>query len=140
MARADLLVAIQPGTALQIPGKLYEMMLFEKPLLVLADGGATAELVAARALGNIAPCNDPPQIANAIRSLCDGAGETRNLTSRRSRVAEFDGRHLAGKLAAVFSAVCGVIGAPAAMSSGANATNRRGALGATALAGLEHQP
>jgi glycosyltransferase involved in cell wall biosynthesis len=137
MACADLLVAIQPGTALQIPGKLYEMMLFDKPLLVLADGGATAELVSARGLGKVAPCGDPLQIAQAVRSVCEGAIESRNFGVSRSRVAEFDGRSLTGRLAALFSAVCGIVAAADADSSSGGPLSRSPVRGGTALAGVE---
>jgi glycosyltransferase involved in cell wall biosynthesis len=107
MARADILLAIQPGTALEIPGKIYEMMLFEKPLLVIADGGATARLVTDDRLGVAAPGADPEAIARTIRSLYDAAANSAAPALRRAQVEKFDGRALTGRLAQLFESVCG---------------------------------
>ncbi len=68
MARADLFVLLQPGTAIQVPGKLFEMMSFGKPILALADEGASAELIRSHDIGVVARPDDAKEIATAIRS------------------------------------------------------------------------
>src|SRR5262249_19522435 len=108
MARSDVLLAIQPGTALQVPGKLYEMMLFRRPILVLSDGGATAELVASRGLGLVVPNGDPDRIAEGIREARRASRDAFDCRKRCSTTEEFDGRVLTGRLAGVFEDVVGM--------------------------------
>ncbi len=43
MAAADVFLVLQPGTSVQVPGKLFEMLPFRKPVVALTGDGATAE-------------------------------------------------------------------------------------------------
>jgi glycosyltransferase involved in cell wall biosynthesis len=104
MQKADILVIVQPETAMQIPGKLFEMLLMRKPILALTDAGATADVVSRYSLGVVASPKDPVAIANAIRNIvlnrasCAAAGWDQALEA-------FDGERLTGLLAQQFSRV-----------------------------------
>lgn len=110
LARSDVLVAIQPGTALQIPSKIYEMMLFHQPILLIGESGATSQLILENGLGTVVSSNDPDAIADAIRSIDDSL--TMNADGRRGRqeIDKFDGRYLTGRLADIFDSVRRVSG------------------------------
>jgi glycosyltransferase involved in cell wall biosynthesis len=100
LAAADILVVIQPDTALQVPGKLFEMLLFDKPILALADDGETADIVRTFGLGTVAAPGDPGAIAAAIRRALELRGR-RDRDGRARALEVFDGRrltHLLGRL------------------------------------------
>ena len=69
MAKSDVLVVIQPMSTLQVPAKLYEMLTFRKPILVITKDGATADVINEYKIGLIADPKDPVKIADAIREL-----------------------------------------------------------------------
>jgi len=102
MAAADVLMVVQPENALQVPGKLFEMMMFRKPIVALADEGETAEIVEKYHLGAVARSND----AGAIAACIERAGELSAARCREngwaSALAAYDGRQLTGDLAEVF--------------------------------------
>ena len=50
---ADLLLIIQPDAPLQIPRKLFDYLAFDKPILAIAAGGATANLMRRERLGEV---------------------------------------------------------------------------------------
>jgi hypothetical protein len=110
MAAADLLLLIQPGTSIQIPGKLFEMLPFRKPILGLTDEGEAADILRRFDLGAVANGNDSPAIAAALRHLIDGRCNDPNQQRWADAIAAFDGRELAGRLAAAFdsSLMCDV--------------------------------
>lgn len=106
MHAAQLFLLVQPGTALQIPGKLFEMLLFGKPIVTLTDEGETADLVRQYELGPVARLDEPREIAAAIRAaLAPASGVA--PPARAAAVAAFDGRALAQRLADVFEAAAG---------------------------------
>ena len=114
MARADVLVVIQPDNALQVPGKLYEMMLFGKPILALVDDGEVSDIVQRYQLGQVA-ANDPHEIACVIRALADGP---RCASPHPEAIESFDGRALTARLADCFGDVareCGANEQPSAL-------------------------
>ncbi|HLJ12117.1 MAG TPA: glycosyltransferase [Planctomycetaceae bacterium] len=105
MAQSDVLVVIQPNNELQVPGKLYEMMLFAKPMLALADEGELADLVRRYELGEVARSSDANDITRAIGRLAT-AGQGDSKASRNGRTLDaFDGRLLTKRLAAIFEGV-----------------------------------
>jgi glycosyltransferase involved in cell wall biosynthesis len=102
MEAADLFVVIQPNTSIQVPGKIYEMLMFRKPIVALADDGATADIVHQFNLGVVAPAGDPRQIADAILQAwhrCRSSGTEGGWTDA---LAAYDGCNLTGELAARF--------------------------------------
>jgi glycosyltransferase involved in cell wall biosynthesis len=102
MAAANVLIVIQPGTSDQIPGKLYEMLMFRKPIVALSDEGATADVIREFDLGVVVPPTDPEQIAHAILAT---SGRRRSAAWDRA-IDAFDGRRLAGKLARTLDRTC----------------------------------
>ena len=66
MNNADLLLIVQPDTALQVPGKLYEMLMFRKPIVAVTGDGETADIVRRFEIGAVADLKDPAGIATAI--------------------------------------------------------------------------
>ncbi len=105
MRQADALLLLQPGTSLQVPGKLFEMLLFDKPIVALADPGETADLVHRFSLGAVALPNDPAGIAGAIRAAISDASAEARRRLRPAALDEFSGRRLTAELASVLQTV-----------------------------------
>ena len=101
MARADVLMVIQPGTPTQVPGKLFEMLLFKKPILAIADEGATADIIRRFKIGAVAPGDDPQAIAGALRGLIENRQRYQLQGGWTEAHTAFDGRSLTGRLAKV---------------------------------------
>jgi glycosyltransferase involved in cell wall biosynthesis len=68
LAAANVLLLVQTDAPLCVPGKLYEYIAVGKPILTLAGGGSTADVVAEENLG---PCIDPAESEQLKESLCD---------------------------------------------------------------------
>jgi glycosyltransferase involved in cell wall biosynthesis len=106
MARTDIFVVIQPGTILQIPSKIYEMLFMRKRILALTGGGATANLVESYGLGAVASPTDCDAIATAIGDLWDQQESQRPSDADWRRATDtFDGRRLTGQLGDVLNKV-----------------------------------
>jgi hypothetical protein len=54
---------------MQIPAKVYEMLLFGKPILALDDDGAAGEFVKRFGLGGVVSATDVDSIARSIEGL-----------------------------------------------------------------------
>jgi glycosyltransferase involved in cell wall biosynthesis len=106
MAVADAFVLIQPKTTLQVPGKLFEMLPFQKPILAITGQGETAELVAKYDLGLVAAPDCGDAIMLAIKQLAHQIS-VNHAFGWREALDAFDGRKLTGQLAAVFNQACG---------------------------------
>lgn len=105
MAESDVLIVIQPMSTLQVPAKLYEMLVFRKPILVITKDGATADVIKEFDIGFIADPMDPPKIASAIREL---DLQTRNKSIRGDwdrAIHAFDSRNLTSQLVNVMTKV-----------------------------------
>ena len=72
MAAADVLAVIQPGTSVQVPAKLFELLLFRKPILALTGQAQTADIVRTFDLGVVADPDDSQVIAAAILNAANG--------------------------------------------------------------------
>lgn len=100
LSSADLLVVIQPNAPFQIPGKVFEMLLFDQPILAVCESPPT-EKVVRQAGGATAASHDVDAIANAIRSAIAMRGSA-DLAARRSHArALYNGRELTKSLATV---------------------------------------
>lgn len=108
MAAADAFVIIQPGTDVQVPCKLYEMLVFRKPILALTGLGAAADVVQRYGLGAVAPPDRPEEIAAALEPLVSALSGSRQPPANEFSAAlhAFDGRALTGRLAEVLNQVC----------------------------------
>ncbi len=105
MARAQILVLIQPDNTLQIPGKFYEMLPFRKPILALTGKGATGDVVGKFGVGEVVDPNDPNEIAAAIGRLADGLAADEMDAAFDAALRRFDGRMLTQELSRVIDAV-----------------------------------
>ncbi len=108
LARSHVLVLIQPDTDLQVPAKVFEYMLFHKPILALTGEGALKDLMESFNLGPVADPRDPEGIAKAlegfVREYREKGGVSRNYAEA---VGHFDPMRLTGELAALFDAAVG---------------------------------
>lgn len=100
MMDVDAFCLVQPDTDLQVPGKLFEMILFRKPILTLTGSGALADIVREFQLGAVADPKSKEEISQAIVSL-----KSQQPAEGRwdDVLAEFDGRKLTGKLSQVLA-------------------------------------
>lgn len=107
MQAADVLVLVQPGTHLQVPGKLYEMLMFRKPILALADDGATADVIRDYRLGLVADPRDTDAIADGLRTLLRDGQTLAEDADWPAALEAFDGRRLTQQLARRLEQVAG---------------------------------
>ncbi|QDU41917.1 D-inositol-3-phosphate glycosyltransferase [Symmachiella dynata] len=105
MAAADLLLLIQPGTDLQIPGKLFEMLPFRKPILAVAHAGATADVINQYQLGAVATDHTPQAMATVLENLIQHRQRSDADLRWDKAIHDFDGRTLTAELAATLNAV-----------------------------------
>lgn len=73
MSKADALLAMQPGSPLQIPAKIYEYIATRRPLVVIGDSGATFNLVRRHKLGICCP-NNVQAIKQLLKDLIRDPG------------------------------------------------------------------
>jgi glycosyltransferase involved in cell wall biosynthesis len=103
MASADVFLLSQPGTSLQVPGKLYEMLPFRRPIVALTEAqGATADIITGYGLGP-PPSENTEAIASAILSAADRHGIYSWNGAWENALRAFDGRVLTGHLAEVLN-------------------------------------
>lgn len=69
---ADVLLVVQPDTAVQVPVKLYEYLWARKPILALASPGAVADLIVEGRIGVVTRADDEHAIAEALRAFYRG--------------------------------------------------------------------
>ncbi len=66
---ANILLVVQPDTAVQVPVKLYEYLWARKPILALASPGAVADLIQEGRVGTVVTADDERAIAEALRAF-----------------------------------------------------------------------
>ncbi len=69
LARSHVLLLIQPDTDLQVPAKIFEYMLFHKPILALTGEGALKDLIIKYHLGKVVDPQRPENIAVCIQEI-----------------------------------------------------------------------
>jgi glycosyltransferase involved in cell wall biosynthesis len=106
MAAADAFVLIQPDTSVQVPGKLYEMLPFRKPILAITGKGETADLITDYRLGVVASPGSHEHIAAAIQRLAQLIEAEYDFGWQKA-LEVFEGRKLTGDLAAILNRVTG---------------------------------
>jgi glycosyltransferase involved in cell wall biosynthesis len=74
-AESDVLLILQPGTSVSVPGKIFEYIAMRKKILALTPAGATADVVRNHQLGLVA---DPEDMAGIQRALMELMAEFRN--------------------------------------------------------------
>ncbi len=106
MAASDLLLLIQPGTHLQVPAKLFEYIMLKKPILALAEEGATAAIIREHDLGEVVDATDIPGIKQAFLRLYQNHVQSQPLSEGYLRALEtFHARSLTGRLDRLLSEV-----------------------------------
>ncbi len=103
MAAADAHVLLQPGTTIQIPGKLFEMMMFGKPIFAFAGPGETTNIIREYDLGTAITTEDAQVIAKELERLV--VNYPRQVSTNATALTDFDGRRLTAKLASVFDSL-----------------------------------
>lgn len=103
MIKADALLVLQPGSKLQIPGKIYEYLATGRPILAIGDHGATSNLMNKYQLGYFCQ-NDVHSIKDLFVKLVHG--EVILEPPRNTVVDRFEYRSLTSQLVNVFDAAC----------------------------------
>lgn len=98
MSMADILLLLQPDGSLMVPGKVYEMLLFDRPIVAVCDSAATSEVLDDVPGAFIAPSREKSKIAVAVMNAVIAMDRTDWLGRREVR-RKYDGRRLAGKMA-----------------------------------------
>jgi len=103
MRRADLLLLLAERFVIQIPGKTYEYLRAERPILALTSEGALANFLRRTGGGWVVDPKDDAGVLCAVRERYRQwkAGE-RGPIAAPEVVAGFDRRELAGRLAELF--------------------------------------
>jgi glycosyltransferase involved in cell wall biosynthesis len=68
-AASDVLLILQPGTSVSIPGKIFEYIAMRKKILALTPAGATADVVRQNDLGLVVAPEDGNAIQHALLKL-----------------------------------------------------------------------
>ena len=105
MANSDVLVVIQPMSTLQVPAKLYEMLIFRKPILVITKDGATADLIKEYGVGFIADPSSTENIVSTIRSLDSQIKSTSVQGDWDRAIHAFDSQNLTSQLVNVLTQI-----------------------------------
>jgi glycosyltransferase involved in cell wall biosynthesis len=105
---ADILLLLQQGTELQIPGKLFEYIRSGKPIFAVCDVGATRDMITSNELGVAADADDPEDIKEkfeklfaAVRTIKRSGEAPANFHSQAA--ASFSSYVQTERLVAVFS-------------------------------------
>jgi glycosyltransferase involved in cell wall biosynthesis len=103
LAAADVLVVVRQNTGMQIPAKIYELMLFGKPILALDDAGAVTRMIDQYQLGVVADPVDPAAIAAGILRAAEQIS-TPPSAGREQALRRFNARTQTRELAEVLDA------------------------------------
>lgn len=106
MVKADYLLVLQASFRLQIPAKIYEYIVANRPLLVIGGEGATENLVTRSNLGRCCP-DQVGSLKETLMALLSDGQIIRPPSP--SDTAQFGYRELTGKLANLFGAVAGKV-------------------------------
>ena len=101
MRRASALLLLQAGTAMAIPGKLYEYLAVGRPVLALCEAGEMSQMIQDHRVGLVVPGLDEPAIEQALAELLAGPQER----WQPAPPSLFDGRLRAAEMATVLETV-----------------------------------
>jgi hypothetical protein len=108
MRSASALLILQPGTAVAIPGKLYEYMAAGRPILALCKEGEMAEVIRSNRVGLAVAATSEPEIERALLALLGASADSWALAD----ASLYDGRLRAAEIGAILEAVLSVTCAP----------------------------
>jgi glycosyltransferase involved in cell wall biosynthesis len=103
VATCTIPIVLRLNSAGQVPAKLYETLLFRKPILGLAESGdMLSRYMTEYSLGPLADPDDAPQIAEAIMAIHRRYHSWTDHADWERAQQAFDGRRLTGELAKIF--------------------------------------
>jgi glycosyltransferase involved in cell wall biosynthesis len=106
LMRSHVLILLQPDAPLQVPGKMFEYIYLQKPILALAGEGSTADLVQQYGLGKVVAPENSAEIAAAVGAMYQDFQQGRLGTQHHDTALHcFHGQALTKRLADVFSTV-----------------------------------
>jgi glycosyltransferase involved in cell wall biosynthesis len=106
LMRSHLLLLLQPDAPLQVPGKLFEYIYLQRPILALTGQGATADIIRKHQLGEVVDPRDSEAIAAAIMPFYRGLRSRKSLMYRtESALSCFHGQLLVRQLAEIFNSI-----------------------------------
>lgn len=105
LAASHVLVVIQPGTALQVPAKLYEYVGLRRPILALTDEGAVARIVRDGDFGLVVSPTDVERIATALTGIYRSRESLVRASNRNVRVARCDAWYQSAVMAEILTAL-----------------------------------
>jgi len=71
LLNSNILMLIQPVTKLQLPGKFYDYICFNKPIFAVGETGGSTENMIKNRFGLFADYNDKNEIQNSIKTLIE---------------------------------------------------------------------
>jgi len=105
LAASHVLVVIQPGTALQVPAKLFEYVGLRRAILSLADEGGVARVTRDSGLGLVVPPTDVEAIATGIVDLYRRLTGPDRVQVNDSLVHRFDAQIQTARLGEIVSSL-----------------------------------
>ncbi len=97
MANSDVLILLQPVTKLQLPGKFYDYICWDKPILAIAEEDSATKNIVNDRFGIFANFNDVTDIERGILFLCsqpnylvDKIRENRHFYNMSNAIRRFD--------------------------------------------------
>jgi glycosyltransferase involved in cell wall biosynthesis len=106
LMRSHVLILLQPDAPLQVPGKLFEYIYLQKPILALTGAGSTADLVQQHGLGKVVAPEDGAAIAAAVGALYQDFQQGQlGVQHNDAALHCFHGQALTKRLAEVFATV-----------------------------------
>jgi len=101
-----VLLAIQPGTSVQVPRKVYDYLGARRPILALTPEGATADLVRRSGIGLVVPPDDVGAIQSALAAVYQGWRAGQQPQPNPEVVQHCTVPALTRRLAAAFESLC----------------------------------
>lgn len=106
LARAHVLLLLQPGAQLQVPAKVFEYIQLRRPILVLAGRGATQELIDRMEAGTVIEPENIEGVTKALGRLLDDHRQGVLLNAgQQKEYRELHFSTLTGRLAEVLNAM-----------------------------------
>ena len=103
MAATDIFIIVYPTARAQVPCKLYEMMMFRKPIVALMGEGDAADILQRYGLGLRVNPDDSQSLASAIVRSAQQSASNHFGRGQSDALSAFDGRKLTGNLATLFT-------------------------------------
>lgn len=94
------LLLFAQGQPWQVPGKVFDYLRLNKPILAIAENGETRQALEIFPNAHVASPEDPADISAKLSTVLEAAGRRESL-GQWEQIKKFDRRHLTRNLAAV---------------------------------------